>query len=125
MSAREYGRADPAAEATRGELEKLDAAEPEREVDDMFGRGVNPAWRDWQAGRNGLAEKLNKASMTWGKYLAGMGSPANGYTAMQDVVRSNVLKKFADGARQAAGATARAGRQPAQSCRRGEPNRSV
>lgn len=94
--AAEYGRADPAAEAMRTELGKLDQAEPEKEVDDMFGRGINPEWRDWQSKRNDLAERLNKASMTWGKYVTVMGSPANAYAAMQDVIASKLLRSFAD-----------------------------
>jgi hypothetical protein len=49
-----------AAEGMRQELARLDAAEPECEVEDMFGRGVNPTWREWQNERNGMAEKLNK-----------------------------------------------------------------
>ncbi len=111
--AKEYGRADPAAEAMRTDLEKLDGAEPEKEVDDMFGRGVNPAWREWQGKRNELAEKLNAASMTWGKYVDSMGSPAKAYSAMQDVVRSNVLKTFADQhARLNPGAPLRVGKVP-------------
>jgi superfamily II DNA or RNA helicase len=94
--AKEYGRADPAAEAMRSELERLDQAEPEKEVEDMFGRGVNPAWREWQTRRNDMAEKLNAASMTWSKYVTAMGSPANAMASMQDVIRSNVVRAFAD-----------------------------
>lgn len=94
--AREYGKADPEAESLRAELEKMDASEPEREVDDMFGRGTNPAWTEWQGKRNDLAERVNKATMNWQKYLAVMGSPANAYSAMQDVIKSKVLRSFAD-----------------------------
>jgi hypothetical protein len=94
--AEEFGKSDPAAEKMRVDLEGMDAAEPEKETEDMFGRSINPEWRAWQASRNDLAEKLNGASMTWGKYLAVMGSPANAYAAMQDVVRSKVLRAFAD-----------------------------
>lgn len=94
--AAEYGRSDPAAEKMRTELEQLDKAEPEKETEDMFGRSVNPEWRDWQSRRNDLAERLNKASMSWGKYVATMGSPANAYAAMQDVVSSKLLRGFAD-----------------------------
>lgn len=95
--AAEFGRSDPAAEEMRADLVKLDGAEPERETSDMFGTGPNPLHADWRTKRDGLAEKLNAASMTWGKYLDVMGSPANAYRAMQDVVRSKVLKEFADG----------------------------
>lgn len=95
--AKEYGRAaGPEAEAQQKRLAELDASEPEREVEDMFGRGENPLWRDWRAERDGLAEEVNRASMTWGKYLSVMGSPAAGYAAMQDVLRSKVLARFAE-----------------------------
>ena len=94
--AKEYGRSDPASEAMRSELEKLDGAEPEKEVEDMFGRGVNPAWREWQDKRNELAAKLNAASMTWSKYVTAMGTPSNAMATMQDVIRSKVVKAFAD-----------------------------
>lgn len=94
--AREYGRADPQAESLRQELEALEAKEPEREVEDMFGRGVNPLWTEWKRDRDALAERVNKATMSWGRYLQVMGSPARAYQAMQDVVRSKVLRTFAD-----------------------------
>lgn len=93
--AKEYGRSDPKAEAMRAELEKLEGQEPEREVDDMFGRGENPAWREWRQDRDAKAAELNAASMTWAKYLTVMGGPANAYAAMQDVVKSGVLDSFA------------------------------
>lgn len=94
--AREHGRSDPAAESMRAELAKLDGAEPVREVQDMFGTGPNPLHADWRGRRDALAEKLNAASMTWSKYINVMGSPANAYRAMQDTIRSNVVKAFAE-----------------------------
>lgn len=92
----EYGRRDPAVEEMRQQLGQLDAAPPEREADGLFGRETNPAYTDWQQTRNALAEKLNGATMTWQKYLDVMGSPAAGYAAMQDTIRSNVLRAFAE-----------------------------
>jgi superfamily II DNA or RNA helicase len=94
--AKEFGRADPQYDALRTDLQKIDASEPAKETEDMFGKGVNPAWREWQARRNAAAEKLNGATMTWGKYLQVMGSPAAAYESLQDVVRSKVLKDFAE-----------------------------
>jgi hypothetical protein len=94
--AKEYGRSDPKAEAMRAELEQLDGAEPDKQVEDMFGRGVNPAWREWQGKRNDLAERVNSASMTWSKYVTAMGTPANAMAAMQDVIRSKVIGAFAE-----------------------------
>lgn len=95
--AEEYGKADPKAAAAQASLASLDQAEPPATVADMFGEGPNPAHAEWKAERDGVAADLNAASMTWGKYLGVMGSPANAYRAMQDVVRSKVLKRFADG----------------------------
>lgn len=92
----EHGRANPAVESLRADLEKLDEDEPEREVDDMLGRGANPAWIEWNGRRNGVVEKINKATMTWAKYLGVMGSPAKAYAAIQDTVRSKVLRSFAN-----------------------------
>lgn len=108
--AAEFGRADPEAAAMQAELQQLGTAEPEREVQDMFGTGPNPAHADWRAKRDGLAEKINAASMTWGKYLDVMGGPANAYRAMQDVVWSKVLKEFADGQNRAAPGSMKLGR---------------
>ncbi|KAA5611629.1 helicase-related protein [Rhodovastum atsumiense] len=88
--------AGPEAQAKQQRLAELGTNEPEREVEDMFGRGENPLWREWKAERDGLAEELNRDTMTWGKYLAVMGSPAAGYAAMQDVVRSKVVGRFAE-----------------------------
>lgn len=93
---REHGRTDANAESLRQELERHQATEPEKEVDDMFGRGRNPEWTDWNTRRDELGAKVNEASMSWPKYVAVMGSPTAAYAAMQDVVRSDVLRAFAD-----------------------------
>jgi hypothetical protein len=79
--ASEYGKSDPAAEGMRRELAEMDARQPEKEVEDTFGRGPNPQHAEWLKDRNALAERLNRASMTWGKYLTVMGSPTRAYAA--------------------------------------------
>ncbi|HEY0203321.1 MAG TPA: hypothetical protein VGC15_04130, partial [Acetobacteraceae bacterium] len=94
--AAEFGKSDPEAAGMQAELAKLDSAQPARTVEDMFGVGPNPLHTEWKAERDGLAEKLNASSMSWSKYLDVMGSPANAYRAMQDTIRSKVLKGFAD-----------------------------
>lgn len=94
--AREYAKMDPDAERLQGELRELDAAEPEKETDGLFGKAQNPEWAEWRQRRDAAAEAANKATMTWGKYIQVMGSPTAAYQAMQDVVRSSVLKDFAD-----------------------------
>lgn len=86
----------PEVQEMQRRLAELDASQPEREVEDMFGRGENPLWRDWRADREAVAEQLGKATMGWGKYLAVMGSPQAAYASMQDVIRSKVLRRFAE-----------------------------
>lgn len=94
--AKEIGYKDEGAAELRANLEKLDSAEPEKEVDDMFGRGTNPEWVDWKQRRDELAEQLGKAELTWPKYAKMMGGPAKAYAAVQDMVRGRVAKHFAD-----------------------------
>jgi superfamily II DNA or RNA helicase len=94
--AKEYGRTDGATKDLQTKLDKLSGEEPVKESQGLFGPETNPAWSSWKQERDGIAEALNKSTMTWGKYLSVMGSPASAYAAMQDVVRSNVLNTFAD-----------------------------
>lgn len=94
--AKEIGYKDEGAAEMRAELSRLDEAEPEREVDDMFGRGVNPMWTEWKQRRDELAEKLGQFELTWPKYVKVMGGHAQAYSAVQDIVRGRVAKRFAD-----------------------------
>lgn len=90
-------REDEAAGALRKELEEVQGSEPEKDTTDMFGDTVpNPDWKDWKAHRDGLAEKLNASSLTWGKYLKTMGGNERAYEAVQDVIRSKMAKTFVD-----------------------------
>lgn len=94
--AAEHGRTDPKADALRQKVQELDAAEPEKETEGLFGMAQNPEWASWKQERDAAAEAANKATMTWSKYVDVMGSPTRAYEAMQDVVRSRVLREFAD-----------------------------
>jgi Helicase conserved C-terminal domain/Type III restriction enzyme, res subunit len=94
--AREYAKSDPAAERLRAAVETLDKQEPAKESEGLFGKETNPDWIGWKQERDAAAEKANAAIMTWGKYIGTMGSPRAAYAAMSDVVRSKVLKTFAD-----------------------------
>lgn len=94
--AKQYGRSDPKAESLRVKVEELDKQQPAKESEGLFGRGVNPEWTSWKAERDTAATAANAAIMDWGKYVAVMGSPTAAYSAMQDVVKSDVLKGFAD-----------------------------
>lgn len=110
---RQYGKSDPESDRMRSELDRMEAAEPAKETQGLFGSAQNPEWSDWKRDRDSLAEKLNASSMTWGKYLQVMGSPANAYAAMQDVVRSDVLRSFAEAHnRLKPGAALKIGRTP-------------
>ena len=87
----------PEAGQMRADVEKADAAEPEKETTDMFGDTVsNPDWNDWKSNRDGLAQKLNASSLTWGKYLKVMGGNEKAYESVQDVIRSKMAATFVD-----------------------------
>ncbi len=91
----EHGRVDAGAAAAQDRLAKLSANEPAKETQDMFGTSTNPEWTAWKAERDGLAEQVNKATMTWGKYVDVMGSPSKAYAAVQDTLKGKVLDSFA------------------------------
>ncbi len=94
--AAEHGRVDAGAAAAQEKLAKLDQSEPAKTAKDMFGgEEANPEHAAWKAERDGLAEKVNAATMSWGKYLDVMGSPAKAYAATQDVLKGRVLDEFA------------------------------
>ncbi|HET8550869.1 MAG TPA: helicase-related protein [Gammaproteobacteria bacterium] len=92
--ARDIAHSDPETQALRAKLHELQDAEPDREVEDMFGTGTNPAWTEWKQQRDGLAEQIGKSELTWPKYAKIMGGPKHAYAALQDVVRSKLLQDF-------------------------------
>lgn len=92
---RDFGQADPAAAAKRDALAKLEAKQPEKESEGMFGRQVNPDWTEWKRDRDEAAEAANGAEMTWSRYSDAHGSPQAAYRAMQDVVKGRVMETFA------------------------------
>jgi superfamily II DNA or RNA helicase len=87
-------KAGPEVAQLRADLDALNEAEPEREIEDMFGRGRNPAWTEWQQKRDDVAEKLAAQDLGWARYAEAMGGPENAYAAMQDMVRSRAVKAF-------------------------------
>lgn len=94
---RHIAREDASSGAMRRELEHMDANEPERESEDMFGeRSVNPDWQEWKSKRDELAGKVNAASLDWNKYLEVMGGNARAYEAVQDAIKSDVARAFAE-----------------------------
>lgn len=88
------GHKDEKAAGLRAELAKMEQSEPEKEIEDMFGRAENPAWRQWKQDRDAKAEELNSAGLNWAKYASTMGGPAKAYAAVQDLVRGKVAKEF-------------------------------
>lgn len=90
------GNQDEKSQALRDDLAEIEGREPEKEVSDMFGTGTNPAWVDWKQRRNAKAEELGRAGLDWPKYVEMMGSPEKAYSTVQDIIKSNVHKAFAD-----------------------------
>ncbi len=85
---------DEAVTDLRTQLTTLESREPEKEVDDMFGSGINPQWHGWKQQRDELAEKINSQDLNWSRYAKIMGGPVNAYATIQDLVRSKVAKAF-------------------------------
>lgn len=83
--------------AQRTEIERLDASEPERETTDMFGETTtNPEWQDWRQQRDETAAKMKSAGLDWSRYTDVMHGHEKAYEAIQDMIRSNVGRSFAE-----------------------------
>jgi len=94
---RHIAKESPEQGALRAEVERLDAEEPERETQDMFGEtGTNPEWQEWKTQRDAAAGKANAAGLDWSKYVDAMHGHEKAYEAVQDLIRSNVGKSFAE-----------------------------
>jgi superfamily II DNA or RNA helicase len=93
--ARNVAKESPDARETRHQLEGLEANEPERHIEDMFGeQATNPEWAQWREQRDQLRERVNAGTTTWPKYVEAMRAPERAYAAMQDLVRSDVNEAF-------------------------------
>lgn len=94
---RNIAKESPEAGQLRADLEAHTAAEPERESEDMFGEvSPNPEHAAWTSRRDELAGKANAASLDWQKYVAAMGGQERAYEAIQDLIRSDVGRSFAE-----------------------------
>lgn len=94
---RNVAKESPEQGALRAEVERLDAAQPERETTDMFGdTTTNPDWTEWKAQRDEAAAKSNAAGLDWPKYVDAMHGNEKAYEAIQDLIRSDVGRAFAD-----------------------------
>jgi hypothetical protein len=94
---RNVAKESPEQGALRAEVERLNAAQPERETTDMFGdTTTNPDWTDWKTQRDEAAAKSNAAGLDWPKYVETMRGHEKAYESIQDMIKSNVGKAFAD-----------------------------
>lgn len=94
---RDIAKESPEAGDLRRQLEAHQAAEPEKQVEDMFGETVdNPEHLEWRQRRDEMAAKVNAASLDWNKYIETMGGHEKAYEAVQDLIKSRVGKAFAE-----------------------------
>ena len=94
---RNIAKESPEQSSLRQDLDSLNGSEPERETTDMFGETTtNPEWSDWKSRRDEAAAKVNAAGLDWPKYVEAMHGNEKAYEAVQDLIRSNVGKAFAD-----------------------------
>jgi len=94
---RNVAKENPEQAAHRAELERLDGSEPERETTDMFGEtAANPEWQEWKAQRDDVAGKMTAAGLDWNRYIDVMHGHEKAYEALQDMIKSNVARSFAD-----------------------------
>lgn len=93
---KDFSRGGAEVKALEADLAKLDAEEPAKTTEDMFGTGTNPAWTDWKARREAQAEVLSRSTLTWAQYGKIMRGTEHAYAAMQDVIKGRVAKEFVD-----------------------------
>lgn len=94
---RNVAHESPEQGALRADLERLDSSEPERETTDMFGETTtNPEWQEWKTQRDEAAAKHNASGLDWSKYVDTMRGHEKAYEAIQDMIRSDVGRTFAD-----------------------------
>lgn len=87
----------PEAAGLREQLDEIEADEPEKTSLDMFGEeATNPDWSDWNSRRMELREKLSTMSLSWSDYIDTMHGHAKAFEAVQDLIKSNISKQFAD-----------------------------
>ena len=90
-------RESPEAADIRQRLDEIEGDEPEKTTVDMFGEeATNPDWSDWNSKRMELREKLSTMSLTWSDYIDTMHGHTKAFQAVQDLIKSNISKQFAD-----------------------------
>lgn len=87
---------NPAGAQLRQDLEQHQKSEPEKSLTDMFGdTTTNPQWSAWNHRKADLAGQLNATRLDWKRYVDTLGSPEAAIVAVQDLMRSQVAKGFA------------------------------
>jgi len=87
---------DGNAEQLAADLDAAEKSEPEKEAADIFGeKTVSPEWLAWKSKRDDLSDKVKSATLDWPRYVKIMGSVPDAITAVQDLIRSRVVKDFA------------------------------
>lgn len=70
--------------------------EPEKESEGLFGTQENPLWHEWNNKRQEIMSQTKQEGLTWDKYISMHGSRQGAYQAMQDILKSDMSKAFAD-----------------------------
>jgi superfamily II DNA or RNA helicase len=90
------GSRDERGKALAGELKAIEDREPPKTAPSLFGDDEpNPDHTRWQQERDAKAAEVNQAGLSWSRYAEGMGGPEAALSAVQDLVRSEVAKRFA------------------------------
>lgn len=91
------GAKDDTGKALAEQLKAIEDREPPETAPSMFGDDEpNPEYAKWQQERNEKAAELSQSGLSWERYVEGMGSPEDALAAVQDLVRSEVSKRFAE-----------------------------
>ena len=94
--AKNVAKESPDAANQRQDIDRMEANEPLKEVEDMFGESAtNPEWSEWRGKLDNLKAEYNTNNLSWSKYVESMGGTLKAYETVQDLIRSKVSKEFA------------------------------
>jgi superfamily II DNA or RNA helicase len=94
--AKNIANESPEQASLREAADKLEAAEPERHMTDMFGEvSENPAWSAWKSELDDARAKVSAAGLDWNGYCHQMRGKVRAFESVQDMVRSQVSATFA------------------------------
>lgn len=81
----------------RASLEAQRRAHAAKDPADVFAQvGESPAWAEWSRTRDQLSSELKEYGLRWKSYATIMGGPVHAYEAVQDIIRGQVSRAFAD-----------------------------